>query len=195
MELEKLTDEELVVKAKEGNNLAVNVLARRYKTVVSAITHSYFLVGCDSEDLLQEGMIAVVNAISSYKGDATFKTYATTCIRNRIFSLIRNFNSQKNKPLNNYVSLSGYLDGDSDKTDVIIAKTFGPEETYINKEDVEERKKTIEQSLSKYEYKILQLFLSGYSYEKISKLINKNEKSIDNALQRIRKKLSHLRSM
>ena len=195
MDLEKLTDEELVKQVNEGNSLAVNVLARRYKTVVSAITHSYFLFGCDSEDLLQEGMIAVVNAIGSYKGDASFKTYATACIRNRIFSLIRSFNSQKNKPLNNYVSLSGYLDNDNDKTDIIISKTFGPEEIYINREDVKERKKSIEQTLSKYEYKILQLFLRGYSYEKIAKLLDKNEKSIDNALQRIRKKLSYLKGV
>lgn len=195
MDLEKLTDEELVKQVNEGNSLAINVLARRYKTVVSAITHSYFLFGCDSEDLLQEGMIAVVNAIGSYKGDASFKTYATACIRNRIFSLIRSFNSQKNKPLNNYVSLSGYLDNDNDKTDIIIAKTFGPEEIYINREDVKERKKSIEQTLSKYEYKILQLFLRGYSYEKIAKILDKNEKSIDNALQRIRKKLSYLKGV
>ena len=116
MVLEKLTDEELVEKAKDGEVGAVNVLATRYKTLVSAVTHSYFLFGCDSEDLLQEGMIAVINAINSYNGEASFKSYATTCVRNRIFSLIKSFNNLKNKPLNNYVSLSGYPDGDADKT-------------------------------------------------------------------------------
>ena len=193
MVLEKLTDEELVEKAKDGEVGAVNVLATRYKTLVSAVTHSYFLFGCDSEDLLQEGMIAVINAINSYNGEASFKSYATTCVRNRIFSLIKSFNNLKNKPLNNYVSLSGYPDGDADKTDMIITKAFGPEEIYINREAIEEHKKSIEKTLSKYEYKILQLFLQGYSYEKIAKMINKNEKSIDNALQRIRKKLSYLK--
>lgn len=193
MVLEKLTDEELVKKAKDGEVGAVNVLATRYKTLVSAVTHSYFLFGCDSEDLLQEGMIAVINAINSYNGEASFKSYATTCVRNRIFSLIKSFNNLKNKPLNNYVSLSGYSDGDADKTEMIITKAFGPEETYINREAIEEHKKSIVKTLSKYEYKILQLFLQGHSYEKIAKTINKNEKSIDNALQRIRKKLSYLK--
>ena len=133
MVFENLSDEELVLKAQNGDNNAINVLARRYKTMVSAITHSYFLFGCDSEDLLQEGMIAVVNAISSYSGEASFKSYATVCVRNRIFSLIKSFNNFKNKPLNNYISLSGFSDGDADKTELITAKTFGPEETYINR--------------------------------------------------------------
>ena len=192
MELEKLTDEQLVSRAKSGETEAVNVLARRYKTVVAAITHSYFLTGCDSEDLLQEGMITVVNAINSYNGEASFKSFATTCIRNRIYSLIKSSNNLKNKPLNNYVPLSGY--SDNDKTDMIIAKTFGPEEMYINRESLEEHKKSIEKTLSKFEFEILSLFLQGYSYGKIAKKMQKNEKSIDNAIQRIRKKLSYLKA-
>lgn len=193
MDLENLSDEELVFEAKNGNDTAINILARRYKTMVSAITHSYFLFGCDSEDLLQEGMIAIINAISSYSGEASFKSYATVCVRNRIFSLIKSFNNLKNKPLNNYISLSGYPEGDADKTEIITAKTFGPEETYINRESFAEHKKSIEENLSKYEYKILQLYLQGYSYGKIAEFMNKNEKSIDNAIQRIRKKLSYLK--
>ncbi len=193
MEENKYTDEELVAKAKNGDEDSVNILARRYKTLVSAITHSYFLFGCDSEDLLQEGMIAVINAINSYTGEASFKSYATVCVRNRIFSLIKSFNNSKNKPLNNYISLSGFTDSDTDKTGIIIARSFGPEEVYINRESIEEHKKTIEKVLSKFEYKILKLFLQGYSYEKIAKIMQKNEKSIDNALQRIRKKLSFLK--
>ncbi len=193
MELEKLTDEELVFLAQKGDEKAVNMIARKYKTLVSAITHSYFLYGCDSEDLLQEGMIAVVSAINSYSGGASFKNYATVCVRNRIFSLIKSFNNSKNKPLNNYISLSGDADSDNDKSDIIIAKSFGPEETYLNQETLEEYNKMIEKTLSKLEYKILQLFLQGYSYEKIAKTLLKNEKSIDNALQRVRKKLAFLR--
>ncbi len=190
MELEKLSDEELVLLAQGGEINALNIIARRYKTVVSAITHAYFLIGCDSEDLLQEGMISVINAVNSYNGEASFKSYASTCIRNRMFSLIKSSNNLKNKPLNNYISLSGYSEGDADKSNIIIAKAFGPEEIYINRETVEEYSEFIKKTLSKYEFDILELYLQGLSYEKIAKGLCKNEKSIDNAIQRIRKKLS-----
>ncbi len=191
-EYECLKDEELVSLAKNNDSDAVDLLIHRYKSMIAAVTRSYFLIGCDSEDLIQEGMIATVKAIYTYNQEYSFKNYLITCVKNRIFSLIKSSNSQKNVPLNNYVPLFGYGKEDTDKNDIIIDTDFGPEEIFINNEAVEEFKKNIKNTLSEFEYKILQLYLNGFSYKYIAEKVNKKEKSIDNAIQRIRKKLSNL---
>ncbi len=185
-----LSDEQLVALAQEKNENAIEELFNRYKYIASSIAHSYFLNGGDSEDLLQEGLFAVFKAISSFNAKANFKTYVYTCVKNRIFSVIKSSNRYKNQPLNNYLSISGGLDGEEiDKSKVVLDSNFSPEETYINLEAENELKTKISQILSDYEYKILINYLKGYSYSELGKMFSKKEKSIDNAIQRIRKKI------
>ena len=188
--MQKLTDVELVELARKNNDAAMTVLMERYKSKVVAVCRSYFLIGGESEDLLQEGMIAIFNAINSYNGQASFSVYAITCVKNRIISVIKRYNNLKNKPLNGYISLSGYSDSDNDKTSVIIDGNFGPEESYINEESIFELQEKIKNSLSKYENSILTHYLKGVSHEEIAKITGKKTKSIYNAIQRIRNKLS-----
>ncbi len=192
MEYKNLLDEQLVKLAQSGDAKAIDVLVERYKSTVASITRSYFLIGGDKEDLLQEGMIAMYSAMNSYNGQVSFKNYVYTCVKNKIVSLIKSSNNQKNKPLNNYVSLSGAPDNDADKSGIIVDGGFGPEETFINSEAFNELNAKIKDTLSQYEYKILTHYLMGLSYAQIAEKIGEKVKSIDNAIQRIRQKLSVL---
>lgn len=188
--VKSLTDEQLVALSQHKDENAIEELFNRYKYIVSAIAHSYFLNGGDSEDLIQEGLFAVFKAISSFNAKANFKTYVYTCVKNRIFSVIKSSNRNKNLPLNNYLSISGGVESDNlDKNKAIIDKNFSPEETYINLEAENELKGKISKVLSEYEYKILVYYLKGYSYRELGEMFSKKEKSIDNAIQRIRKKI------
>ncbi len=191
LEIKQLSDERLVDLAQLKDENAIDELFERYKYIASAVAHSYFLNGGDSEDLLQEGLFAVFKAITSFNAKSSFKTYVYTCVKNRIFNVIKSSNRYKNLPLNNYLSLSGSIDNenDADKTEIIVDKHFGPEEIYINAEAENELKSTINKVLSKFEYDILVYYLKGYSYREISEKVGKKEKAIDNAIQRIRKKI------
>ncbi len=192
MDFKNLTDEQLVAVAKEGNSSAIDELFNRYKYVVSAMAHSYFLVGGDTEDLLQEGMLASFKAINTFNGKSSFKSYLYLCVKNRILTVIKSSNRFKNQPLNNYISLSGIADGDLDKSEIIIDSDFSPEEKYINAETAKELENKIKNALSDYENQILTLYLKGYSQKEISEKLIKKDKSIDNALQRIKKKIQSL---
>ena len=196
--LQNMSDEQLLELAKNQDVNAIEQLLERYKYVASAVAHSYFLNGGDAEDLLQEGMIAVFNAINTFNGKASFKSYVYTCVKNKIITLIKQSNRYKNQPLknahvyqplNNYISFSGFLEGDADKNELLTDFGFGPEEMIINIEAENELKEIILKTLSEYEHDILVYYLKGYSYREISEKFNKKEKSIDNALQRIRKKI------
>lgn len=190
MELELLTDEELVLLAQTGNDSAKNEIIKRYEIKVKKyiVKNNYYLTNGDQNDLTQEGLIGLSKAVSAYNG-GDFDTFAFKCIKNSIYTAIRNSENGKNKPLKNYVSLSGYSDGDNDKSSMIAATAFGPEETLINNENLLELQNGIRKVLSDYEYKIFSLTLLGQSIEDISVLMGKERKSIDNALQRIRKKI------
>jgi RNA polymerase sporulation-specific sigma factor len=189
IELKNMTDEQLVLLAQVKDESAIDELFNRYKYIASAVAHSYFLHGGDSEDLLQEGLLAIFKAITSFNAKYNFKAYLYKCVKNRIITVITSSNRYKNQPLNNYISLSGTFDSDIEKNDIIIDSEFGPEETYINAESENELKDIIDKCLSSYEQKILRYYLKGYSYREISEQLNKKEKSIDNAIQRIRKKI------
>ena len=189
MDCQNLTDLELFDLAKNNNFDAIEQLLDRYKNIVDTIIRPYYLIGGDVEDLKQEGMIGLFRAIVTFNGTVAFKTYAYKCIKNRIFTLIKQANRDKNKPLNNYVSLSGYVDNDLDKSEIVLDDYPDPESEYISKENEANLRRIIKENLSEYENTILNLFLQGYSYEDIGNKVNKNSKSIDNALQRIRKKL------
>lgn len=186
-----LSDEQLVKYAQSKDESAIEELFNRYKYIASSVAHSYFLNGGDSEDLLQEGLFALFKAITSFNGKSKFKSYVYTCVKNRIFTIIKSSNAFKNQPLNNYISLSSGIDVDSDcdKNQIIIDNQFGPEEVFINIESEKELKKVLNEILSDYEYTILLSYLKGFSYREIGQMLNKKEKSIDNAIQRIRKKI------
>lgn len=190
MNLELFTDEELVLKAQEGDDLAKNEIIKRYEIKVKKyiVKNNYYLTNGDQNDLAQEGLIGLSKAISAYSG-GDFNTFAFKCIKNSIFSAIRNAENGKNKPLKNYVSLSGYTEGDNDKNSMMAVTAFGPEETLINNENLVELQLGIRKVLSDYEYKIFSLTLSGQSIDDICVFTGKDRKSIDNALQRIRKKI------
>ena len=189
MEYEKLTDEQLVALSLENNEMAIEELFARYKYIISAVAHSYFLAGGDTEDLIQEGMLAAFKAINTFNGKSSFKSYLYLCVKSRILTVIKSSNRFKNQPLNNYISLSGMFDGDIDKSEIIIDNGFSPEEKYINAETATELVEKIKNVLSEYEYQILTLYLRGYSQKEIGEKVNKKDKSVDNALQRIKKKI------
>ena len=189
MEYKKLSDERLAQLAKDGDAEAMETLIVRYRYLVTSIAHSYFLIDGDLEDLIQVGQIGVFKAINTYNGKVEFKFYAYKVVKNAVLSAIKKSNTSKNLPLNNYIPLSGFVDGETDKNILLADENFSPEETYINNETEEELKDRIFSSLSKYESEILTYYLQGYTYVEISSKLNKSIKSIDNALQRIKKKL------
>ncbi len=189
MDFKKLTDEELVALSKSNAPNAIDELFERYKRIVLAVARSYFLSGGDTEDLVQEGLVAVFKAINTYNGKASFKSYAYLCIKSRILTVIKSSNTNKNQPLKNYVSLSGVEDGDLDKSKIVMGTSPNPEDKYIDDETVCELKQKISTKLSGYELKILKLYLEGYSQKEISEKVGKKEKSVDNALQRIKRKV------
>ena len=189
IDLKTMSDEQLVLLAQVKDESAIDELFNRYKYIASAVAHSYFLNGGDSEDLLQEGLLAIFKAITTFNTKYNFKNYVYKCVKNRIITVITSSNRYKNQPLNNYISLSGTFDNDMEKNEIIIDNEFGPEEIYINTESEKELKAIINDCLSNYEHKILVYYLKGYSYREISEKLNKKEKSIDNAIQRIRKKI------
>ncbi len=189
IDLRNMSDEQLVLLAQVKNENAIDELFDRYKYIASAVAHSYFLNGGDSEDLLQEGLLAIFKAITTFNTKYNFKSYVYKCVKNRILTVITSSNRYKNQPLNNYISLSGTFDNDIEKNEIIVDSEFGPEETYINTESEKELKEIINKTLSNYEHKILFYYLKGFSYREISEKLNKKEKSIDNAIQRIRRKI------
>ncbi|MBR1983909.1 MAG: sigma-70 family RNA polymerase sigma factor [Clostridia bacterium] len=187
----RLTDEELCSLGQKGDTESIENLIERYRQTVLAISRSYYLYGGDIEDLSQEGMIGVFRAIMTFDKDkSSFKSYAILCIKSSILTLIKKHNRDKNKPLNHYIPLTGYQDFDADKTIAVTDNTVDPEIKYIDKESELELYNHITNVLSKYENRILKYYLQGYSYEEMAKITNKDTKSIDNALQRIRKKIT-----
>lgn len=190
MDYKKFTDEELVKMAQSKDAEAMTTVIERYKNYVKIAVRPYFICGGDSEDLLQEGMLGVFRAVETFNGKASFKSYVYICIKSGILSLIRKYNSDKNKPLNNFISLSGDSETDVDKNCLMSSLKDNPEKTIIDTEGEKEFFGKVEKSLSSLEFKILNLFLEGYSYLEIANKLSKNEKSIDNALQRIRKKVA-----
>ncbi|MEB1809837.1 MAG: RNA polymerase sporulation sigma factor SigH [Bacillaceae bacterium] len=188
-------DELLVEKVREGDSAALEYLINKYKNFVRAKARSYFLIGADHEDIVQEGMIGLYKAIRDYKEDklSSFKAFAELCITRQIITAIKTATRQKHIPLNSYVSLDKPLyDEESDRTllDVICGtKVTDPEELLINQEEFDDIELKMGEILSELERKVLMLYLDGRSYQEISADLNRHVKSIDNALQRVKRKL------
>ncbi len=193
-----LDDRQLIEKARHGDELALDTLISRYKILASKIARSYFLVGAEYEDVLQEAMIGLYKAYTSYdlKGKTAFSTFAHMCITRSVQSAVKSANRKKNMMLNQRLSLSNQgaveANDDDEVTLVLASKDFSPDEKLIHSENLQDIKRKIIKALSVFEQKVLSLYLKGYSYSDIATKLDVSNKSIDNALTRIRKKLEFL---
>lgn len=190
-----ISDEDIVEAVREGDSGALEYLINKYRNFVRAKARSYFLIGADREDIVQEGMIGLYKAIRDFKGDklSSFKAFAELCITRQIITAIKTATRQKHIPLNSYVSLDKPIyDEDSDRTllDVICGTTVSdPEELIINQEEFVGLEDKMSEILSDLERKVLMLYLDGRSYQEIAVDLRRHVKSIDNALQRVKRKL------
>ena len=193
---ENMTDEEIVLEAKENaNNIALDYLINKYRNFVRAKARSYFLIGADREDIIQEGMIGLYKAIRDFRNDklSSFRAFAELCVTRQIITAIKTATRQKHIPLNSYVSLNKPIyDEDSDRTllDVLSGtKISDPEELVISREEFIDIEAKMGQILSELEWKVLMSYLDGKSYQEIAIDLERHVKSIDNALQRVKRKL------
>ena len=192
----QMNDDDIVVLAQQGDGEALEYLLDKYKNFVRARARSYFLVGADHEDIVQEGMIGLYKAIRDYKPDkqSVFRAFAELCVKRQIITAIKTATRQKHVPLNSYVSLNKPLYGEeSDRTllDVIEGRVTNPEDLFIGQEDVSHIQNQLGSVLSDLEQQVLDAFLDGKSYQEIAEMLNRHVKSIDNALQRVKRKLTH----
>lgn len=190
-----MTDEEIVVLCHQGDDLAEEYLLNKYKNFVRSKARSYFLIGADHEDIVQEGMIGLYKAIRDYRPEklSSFRAFAELCITRQIITAIKTATRQKHIPLNSYISLNKPLyDEESDRTllDVLMeGKVSNPEEIIINREDLVHIHEKINDVLSGLEQDVLNAYLDGKSYQEIADTLGRHVKSIDNALQRVKRKL------
>ncbi len=192
-----LTDEQLVRMAREGSETAEELLIEKYKGLVRAKSKAYFIVGAESEDVVQEGMIGLVKAIRSFdeEREASFKTYAGTCINNQIIKAIKKADREKNYPLNDALSFNNIVGKDESMTlgDVIWGSIINePEEAVIFEESVKRLIELSARTFSDLETQVLRGKIRGLSYQEIAVELGKSPKTIDNAIQRIRKKITDL---
>ncbi|MEW6033079.1 MAG: RNA polymerase sporulation sigma factor SigH [Bacillota bacterium] len=192
---ENMMDEDIVETARDGNRVAQEYLINKYRNFVRAKARSYFLIGADREDIIQEGMIGLYKAIRDFRSDklSSFRAFAELCITRQIITAIKTATRQKHIPLNSYVSLNKPIyDEDSDRTllDVISGtKITDPEELIISREEFGNIEEKMVEILSDLEWKVLMAYLDGKSYQEIATDLARHVKSIDNALQRVKRKL------
>ncbi len=192
---EGLTDEKIAIAARDGDEAALEVLLNKYKNFVRSKARSYFLIGADHEDIVQEGMIGLFKAVRDFRPDklASFRAFAELCVTRQIITAIKTATRQKHIPLNSYVSLNRPIyDEESDRTlmDVLSeVQMAGPEELLISQEDYSHVESQLSAVLSDLEMEVLNLYLEGKSYQEIAVELHRHVKSIDNALQRVKRKL------
>ncbi|MFC4620226.1 RNA polymerase sporulation sigma factor SigH [Camelliibacillus cellulosilyticus] len=192
---ESMEDEEVIRHIQNGCLQALEYLIYKYKNFVRAKAKSYFLIGADREDIIQEGMIGLYKAIRDFKGDkqSSFKAFAELCITRQMITAVKTATRQKHIPLNSYVSLDKPIyDEESDRTllDVIGgSKMADPEQLLINQEKQDDIELKMSEVLSELERNVLMLYLDGRTYQEISIYLKRHVKSIDNALQRVKRKL------
>lgn len=191
------TEEELVFQAQNKNEDAMNQLLSTYKSLVNKIARSYFLVGGDMEDIVQEGMIGLYKSITHFDSqkNASFKTFASTCIKHQIQSAVKIASSEKNKVLSQaHPFTEEFNQEDDEEIELLIPSNLpSPDDKVIENEKLNEIYLLIRENLSELEKKILALYLKGYSYNEISEIAGISKKSIDNGLSRIKNKLSFLK--
>ena len=190
-------DEELVLMAQDGDEAAQEYLLDKYKSLVRAKSRAYFLIGADSEDIIQEGMIGLYKAVRDYNEDknASFRSFAELCVNRQMITAIKAATRQKHQPLNSYVSLNKPVyEEESEQTymDFLQSESsslLNPEVLLIGQENKHFLEDQMVKNLSSFETRVLLLYLQGRSYFEIAHVLDKPEKSIDNALQRVKKKL------
>ena len=190
-----LSDEALVTLAQSGDVSAEEEIINRYKGLVRSRAHLYFIVGADTEDVIQEGMIGMFKAIRSYRSEkeASFKTFAGLCINRQIITAIKAASRQKHGPLNNSISLSVPVDdseGSETIENILIASESNPEELVLVQDIIDSIAETLPKILSKFEQQVWSAYLAGKNYHKIAEELGKTPKSIDNAIQRIKRKIA-----
>ena len=191
----EMTDEEIVQLCHNGDSLSEEYLLNKYKNFVRSKARSYFLIGADHEDIVQEGMIGLYKAIRDFKQEklSSFRAFAELCITRQIITAIKTATRQKHIPLNSYVSLNKPLyDEESDRTlldSLREGTTSNPEDMIINQENLGNIHQKINEVLSGLEQEVLAAYLDGKSYQEIAEALGRHVKSIDNALQRVKRKL------
>ena len=193
------SDEELMIQLRDGDDGIMDFIMNKYKNLVRSKAKSMYILGADGDDLIQEGMIGLFKAVRDFDSgrDASFFTFADLCISRQIYTAVQASRRQKHIPLNTYISLyatarenSGQNEEDTALVDILaLGSGQSPEEMVIDKENVEQLERTIEKELSSFEKQVLDLYLTGMSYTQIAKVLGRDEKSTDNALQRIKTKL------
>jgi len=192
---DKMTDEQVVELARGGDRIAEEFLINKYKNFVRSKARSYFLIGADREDIIQEGMIGLYKAIRDFRSDklASFRAFAELCITRQIITAIKTATRQKHIPLNSYISLNKPIyDEESDRTllDIISGnKITDPEELIISREEFFDIETKMGEFLSDLEWQVLIAYLNGKSYQEMAVDLERHVKSIDNALQRVKRKL------
>lgn len=190
-----MSDEEYVLKAQSGDDSACEYILNKYKPMVRSVSRTYFLLGGDRDDIVQEGMIGLYKAVCAYDphDEAGFQTYAGICVRRQIYSAIKAASRHKHMPLNDYISLNSSdessVDGSAEGRDFFAAQLMNPEDIVINREQIDILHGEIDGKLSKFEKAVLAQYMSGRTYDEIAAKLGKNTKAIDNALQRIKRKL------
>ena len=195
MPYEAFSDDELIEKLRQGENDITDYILEKYKPLVRKKTNAMYLIGGETEDLIQEGMIGLFKAIRDYRPDkdASFYHFAELCINRQLYSALEASNRKKHQPLNSYISLSDQDNQGAVAAELLVDQERGPEQMVIEQELWEEYKKRLEQNLSKMENKVLQYYLDGNHYIQIAEIMGKSPKSIDNALQRIRQKIRQIK--
>ena len=191
----EMTDEKLIENIKQDDNTALNCLLERYNDVVNMKANKFFMVGAEREDMVQEGMIGLYKAVKSFDTEKqnSFKTFANMCIERQLITAIKTSNRQKHMPLNSYLSLNNSAydneDNDEELINTFDSKTIeDPLDTLMKKEYYEQIESTIDKTLSGFEKQVLNRYIKGESYVDIAAKLDAPVKSVDNAIQRIRKK-------
>lgn len=195
-EYSKMTDEEIIKEIRNGDKQALTYLMNKYKEIVNLKVGKYFMVGAEKEDIIQEGLIGLFKAIKTFNTEKnnTFKTFANMCIERQLITAIKSSNRQKHMPLNSYLSLNMSAYDNEEENGAELMDTFDsktiedPLETIINKEYYDEIERSIDKTLSQFEKQVLDRYMKGESYVTIAKRLDSPVKSVDNAIQRIRKK-------
>lgn len=193
--LDELSDEELVLRAREGSDAAIELLLGRYRHYARAKARTYFLAGADREDIVQEGMIGLYKAIRDFEPskEIAFRAFAELCMTRQIITAIKSATRQKHAPLNSYVSLSKPAsedDQDRSMEDSLVSTGMDdPMDLVISAEELERIRSSVRRLLSRFETEVLALYMEGKSYQQIGDILGRHMKSIDNALQRIKRKL------
>ena len=192
----KMTDEQIIIEIQNGDKQALSYLMNKYKELVNMKVTKYFMVGAEKEDIVQEGLIGLFKAIKTYKREknSSFKSFANMCIERQLITAIKSSNRQKHIPLNSYLSLNGSAYDNEEENGMELINTIDnkmvedPLETVMKKEYYEQIETSMEKSLSVFEKQVLDGYVKGYSYVTIAKQLDSPVKSVDNAIQRIRKK-------